>query len=207
MTVTGAFDCGLLGRRCWLELAGGDHLPLPTDRWRTDPDPADELLLGRCAGPTLDVGCGPGRLTAALAGRGIVTLGIDCSEVAVDLTTRRGAAALRRDVFGHLPGEGRWRHVLLADGNIGIGGDPVALLRRIAGLLAAEGSVVVELETPGRGLHRERVRVSEPAVSGTWFPWAWLGADAVRGVASAAGLRVGWTAAHDRRWFAELEPA
>ena len=32
---------------------------------------------------------------------------------------------LRRDLFAPLPGEGRWHHVLLADGNIGIGGDPV----------------------------------------------------------------------------------
>ena len=31
-----------------------------------------------------------------------------------------------------MPGEGRWDTVLLADGNIGIGGAPVALLRRTA---------------------------------------------------------------------------
>ena len=35
---------------------------------------------------------------------------------------------VRRDLFGALPGEGTWSHVLLADGNIGIGGDPVTLL-------------------------------------------------------------------------------
>ena len=42
---------------------------------------------------------------------------------------RRGGAALRRDVFAPLPGEGRWYTALLADGNVGIGGDPVALLQ------------------------------------------------------------------------------
>ena len=33
-----------------------------------------------------------------------------------------------------LPGEGRWHHVPLADGNIGIGGDPVPLQRRFVEL-------------------------------------------------------------------------
>ncbi len=31
---------------------------------------------------------------------------------------------VRRDVFGPLPGARTWGHVLLADGNIGIGGVP-----------------------------------------------------------------------------------
>ena len=43
----------------------------------------------------------------------------------------RGVAALLRDVFDPVPGEGRWETALLADGNIGIGGDPVALLERV----------------------------------------------------------------------------
>ena len=55
-----------------------------------------------------------------------------------------------RDVFGPLPGEGRWDTALLADGNIGIGGDPVALLARVRELLAPEGRVVVDLAAPGR---------------------------------------------------------
>jgi len=201
------FDRGLLGGQCWLELADGKRLRLPVDRWRTASDPGDELLLRRCKGPTLDVGCGPGRLTAALSERGIATLGIDCSGVAVHLTQQRGAVALRRNVFDPIPGEGRWRHVLLADGNIGIGGDPVVLLRRVARLLSGSGSVVVELEAPGRGIRSEHVRVSGHSTGGEWFPWAWLGVDAVADVAGEAGLHVGWTGTHGERWFAELERA
>ena len=41
---------------------------------------------------------------------------------------RLGGPALRRSVFDPLPGEGRWGTALLLDGNIGIGGDPRALL-------------------------------------------------------------------------------
>ncbi|HEV8561955.1 MAG TPA: class I SAM-dependent methyltransferase [Actinophytocola sp.] len=195
-----AFEPGLLGRRCWLELATGERISLPIHRWRSDSGPGDELLLTHCTGPTLDVGCGPGRLTVALVDRGIVALGVDISPVAVRLTLARGAPALRRDVFGRLPGEGRWRHVLLADGNIGIGGDPVRLLRRLAELLHRDGSALVELDPPGRGLHRSHVRVAGSA----WFDWAWLGVDALPDAAAQAGMAARWVREQAGRWFAEL---
>ncbi|MFJ8819520.1 class I SAM-dependent methyltransferase [Amycolatopsis thermoflava] len=198
--MSGHFDSALLGGHCRLELADGSRIELPAQRWVRDPGTADELLLGRCWGPTLDIGCGPGRLTAALARRGVPSLGIDVSGTAVRLTRRRGGVALRRDVFDRVPGAGRWRHALLADGNIGIGGDPVALLRRVFELLGPGGRALVELDPPGAAVRRERVRVD----GSPWFPWAWLGADAVAGVAAAAALAVSWTAAHGGRHFAEL---
>jgi SAM-dependent methyltransferase len=197
-----AFEPGLLGQRCWLELANGERIMLPVQRWRAAPQGGDELLLGHCDGPTLDVGCGPGRLTAELVGRGIVALGVDISSVAVELTQARGAPAIRRDVFGRLPGEGRWRHVLLADGNVGIGGNPVYLLRRVAELLRPGGSALVEVERPGSGLRRDQVRVNGSA-SG-WFAWAWLGADAIAHTARHAGLDTRWIRNRGDRWFTEL---
>ena len=197
-----AFEAGLLGRRCWLELANGQRIMLPIERWRAAPQGGDELLLEQCAGPTLDVGCGPGRLTVGLVERGVVALGVDISSVAVRLTQARGAPAIRRDVFDRLPGEGRWRHVLLADGNVGIGGNPVRLLRRAGDLLRGGGSVLLEIDPPGSGLRRDRVRVSGSR-SG-WFAWAWLGADAVTQTAHEAGLDTRWVRARGDRWFAEL---
>ena len=59
-----------------------------------------------------------------------------------------------RSVFQPVPGEGGWDTVLLADGNIGIGGDPVALLTRCRELLAPAGRVLVELDPPGHGAAR-----------------------------------------------------
>jgi SAM-dependent methyltransferase len=195
-----AFDVGLGGAECRLELAGGDQLPLPVERWHEDADGADHVLLDACHGPTVDLGCGPGRLVAALVRRGVVALGVDHSPLAVALTRARGGPALRRDVLGRLPGAGRWAHVLLADGNIGIGGDPVVLLRRARALLNRHGSVLVEVEAPGCGLRRERARVA----GGDWFDWARVDARAVVPTAARAGLRPRWVVERDGRWFTEL---
>jgi SAM-dependent methyltransferase len=200
-----AFEAGLLGRRCWLELANGQRIELPVQRWRAAAQDGDELLVERCEGPTLDIGCGPGRLTAALVARGVVALGVDVSPVAVRLALARGAPALRRDVFGRLPGEGRWRHALLVDGNLGIGGDPVRLLRRVRELLGRGGTALVEVEPPGIGMRRQRVRVrGDDGFGDVWFAWAWVGAEAIEETAGQARLSTRWVRERDGRWFAEL---
>jgi SAM-dependent methyltransferase len=193
------FDRALAGAVCVLELASGETIDLPVARWHALPDTFDDLLLSRCAGHTLDIGCGPGRLTTALTERGVPALGVDISALAVELTRLRGAPALCADVFGRIPAEGRWRHVLLADGNVGIGGDPTALLRRVAGLLAGDGTALVELDPPGTGLRTEAARLEAG-----WFPWARLAIDAIDEPAVAAGFRVRTTSGMDGRWFAEL---
>jgi len=201
---TTEFDPGLLGEHCWLECANGERVMLPVTRWQ-ELDSSDELLLAACLGPTLDVGCGPGRLVEALTRRGVIALGVDVSPVAVDLTKARGAPALCRDVFDRIPGEGRWRHVLLADGNIGIGGDPVALLRRARELLRPGGSVLTELDPPGTGLRRHQVRLSSVDSSGSWFDWARLGPDGLARTAGEAGMDIRWLNERGGRWFAELQ--
>ncbi|WP_235433815.1 class I SAM-dependent methyltransferase [Protofrankia coriariae] len=190
--------------RLWVRHADGRRAPLPVLTWRGGLAPGDASLLRRCAGPTLDVGCGPGRLAAFLARRGVPVLGIDVAPFAVRLARRAGAPALCRDVFGPLPGEGRWSTLLLADGNIGIGGDPGLLLGRAAELLAREGRVLVELGTdpePGRGpvrLEGPDGRVSRP------FPWAFVGPGEITRHAAAAGLEVVATWDSERRRFAAL---
>ena len=113
--------------------------------------------------------------------------------------------ALHRDLFGPLPGEGRWRHVLLADGNVGIGGDPLALLRRCARLLHPYGELLCETDPPGTGLRRSRARLEPPAgPASAWFPWAHLDPAALTATAAAAGLLcvTGWS--EHGRWFTAL---
>ena len=150
---------------------------------------------------------GPGGLTVALSERGIPALAIDITPYAVALARSSGALALQRDVFGHLPGTGRWETVLLADGNIGIGGDPAALLRRVRDLLAPHGAVVAEAARPAWRTRCEQVRLRNADGSGPWFPWAWVGADQLGALAATAGLRAAesWDCAG--RWFARLSRA
>jgi SAM-dependent methyltransferase len=96
------------GPALMLRTAVGHALPMQVERWCGPPDGADEELLRRCRGPVLDIGCGPGRLTIALAERGIPVLGVDISGTAVARIRRAGASALHRSVFDPLPGQGRW---------------------------------------------------------------------------------------------------
>src|SRR5205823_8032004 len=132
-----------------LRAEDGTALPLDPGRWHAEPSPGEEALLAAMADPVLDVGCGPGRLVLGVARRGAVALGVDPAPAAVALARERGAAVLQRSVFDPLPGAGRWHTILLADGNIGIGGDPARLLRRCRDLLAPDGTIVAEVDAPG----------------------------------------------------------
>lgn len=113
----------------------------------------DNALLGLCAGPTIDLGYGPGRLVTRLIERGVPALGVDQSATAVGLARRSGAPALHRDVFEPLPGTGRWQTVLLADGNVGLGGDPWRVLRRASELLRRGGQCVAEFDSASVGVN------------------------------------------------------
>jgi SAM-dependent methyltransferase len=182
----------------------GRRTVLPIGTWVKGPTDADHALLDRCVGRTLDVGCGPGRLTAALLLRGTRALGIDLSEHAVELATARGATAQCGDVFTHELGRASWAHVLLADGNIGIGGDPVRLLVRCAELLDHRGSVLLDTAPPGTGLVQRRVRLESGGRRSRWFEWAWVGVDCLDTIAAPAGLGVAARWRVGDRWQAEL---
>ncbi len=210
----------------FLRRTDGWLLPLEVERWCARADAVDLQVLAYCEGAVLDVGCGPGRLVAELATRGRPSLGIDVSEAAVTRTVRLGGRALHRSVFEPLPSEGRWGTVLLVDGNIGIGGDPAALLRRTAELLAPGGLLIAETVAGADIDERVDVRIvraahpddpddpdstdSSAAGSGNAggadgrgtagdraaFPWARLGTPALLRHAARAGWRA------DAQWAA-----
>jgi len=211
------YDVGLTrGRTLIVDHRDGSATVLDLPRWLGPARGADHSLLERVVGPALDVGCGPGRLVAALAARGCPALGLDIAPSAVQMAQRAGGAAHLGSVFGDVPGAGTWSAALLIDGNIGIGGDPVALLRRCAELLAAGGRVLLELAPPGSACGSEQLRLRDDAGAvGRWFPWATVGAHSVAQTAGAAGLEVveQWSAGDEQcdgggvRWFAALAGA
>ncbi|MEP6559602.1 MAG: class I SAM-dependent methyltransferase [Nakamurella sp.] len=198
------YEAGLLGGRTQVMDRAGRRRAFPVAQWSGAVTAADEAILGRCSGPTLDIGCGAGRLTAALGGLGIPALGVDISAVAVALTIRRGAVALQRNVFEPLPRTGGWSSLLLADGNIGIGGDPVALLQRCRALISGDGAILVDLLQPGSGLLIEELRLVAAGHVSAPFRWCHLGVDVVPAIAARAGLRVAEVWSVDDRWQAAL---
>jgi SAM-dependent methyltransferase len=182
----------------------GTEERLAVHRWSADADEPDHVLfVDPCTGPTLDLGCGPGRLVQALLARGIDALGVDTSRSALGLARARGSAVVRRDLFDRLPGEGLWHHALLADGNIGIGGRPERLLARVARLLAPGGTALVEVQESG-GVVRETRRLRVDGTLGQPFEWAVVGLDALPGLADHARLEHTRTLHAGGRWVAEL---
>jgi SAM-dependent methyltransferase len=195
-------------------LAGGSMLQaresdgtlraLPLDMWLCDARGADKRLVARAVGPVLDVGCGPGRHVHALALRSVIAVGVDVSPAALHLARARGATVLEASIFDRIPGAGEWRTALLLDGNIGIGGAPAALLRRIGSLLTPDGTILVEVDPPGVGLEIVRMRLEDEHRKSHWFDWARVGAEAIAAPAREAGLRVRESWEDEGRWFAAL---
>jgi SAM-dependent methyltransferase len=164
--------------------------PVDIQRFMARADRVERRLLASTRGSVLDVGCGPGRMVAEALRAGRRALGLDVSPGSVRLVAERGLPVHLGSVFDDVPGAGSWDVVLLLDGNVGIGGDPAALLRRCADIGSPGARLVVETaEERGRD-RRFTARVSTPgAADSAGFPWAEVGADALLAPATHAGWR------------------
>ncbi|MGN6324569.1 class I SAM-dependent methyltransferase [Pseudolysinimonas sp.] len=193
------------GGTLYLHALDGSVAAMDVARWSADADATDLRLLRMMRGPVLDIGCGPGRMVKASLELGRQALGIDVSPTVVRRARAAGLPVLELSVFDELPDEGAWRTVLLIDGNIGIGGDPAALLRRCRELLHPRGEIVVETH-PSAG----RERAFQGSVTGDdgrrsgVFPWAEIGAVPLARVAREKGLRTVQSWSADGRTFCRL---
>ncbi|HEX4787014.1 MAG TPA: methyltransferase domain-containing protein [Actinospica sp.] len=191
-------------RALWQSLSGpaepvtlhgedGLVIRLEVGKYAAGADAVDRCLLDLCTGPTLDIGCGPGRIAAELARRGVPALGIDVTPVALLLARASGATVLGRSIFDRLPAEGRWSHALLIDGNIGISGDPATLLARIKALLCPAGATLIVEVTAHETDERHHLRAQRADAApglpapGPPIPWARIGRGALVALAEPLG--------------------
>jgi SAM-dependent methyltransferase len=96
------YERALAGERCFTRDADGLRVELPVERWLGNcigDRPFDDAVLAMCDGPTIELGCGPGRLIARLSQDGIPALGVDRSPRAVHIAREPGCSgAVRRCV-------------------------------------------------------------------------------------------------------------
>jgi len=183
---------------------GADLDAFDVARWSRGADAAD-LSTILDASSVLDIGCGPARMVRAAVDRGLGALGVDVSVTAVAMAVDAGLPVVAGSVFDALPGEGTWDVALLLDGNIGIGGDPTALVARASSVVAPTGSVVVETAAdPAADVAYDAQVVDEQGRASATFPWAEVGREALGRHAAAAGLRVSQTWSVGRRTFCRL---
>lgn len=183
----------------------GAQSPVELARFLSAADDADRSVLERANGAVLDIGCGPGRMVRAAIAAGHLSLGIDVSAAAVEHAQAQGLPVLRRSVFDTIPREGEWGAAILLDGNIGIGGDPAALLMRSATMVRSDGSVLVETHADP---HRDRgfvaVLVDDKGRASLPFAWHELGIEGLRRTAAQTGLAIADSWTHGGRTFAQL---
>ena len=186
-------------------LGAASNLVMDVARWNADADDADLTLLRSVTGPVLDIGCGPGRMVRAAMDLGLAVLGVDVSATAIQIATEAGLPVLELSVFDTLPDEGQWQTALLVDGNIGIGGDPGALLERCRRLLAPAGELVVEVhEDPDRDHTYEGTLVDTHGRESETFPWAEIGLRRLAVLAPEHGLMLTERWQLDGRTFCRL---
>ncbi|SDL43340.1 bifunctional 2-polyprenyl-6-hydroxyphenol methylase/3-demethylubiquinol 3-O-methyltransferase UbiG [Arthrobacter sp. ok362] len=226
MTVSaGPAPVGLFGQgahepyECALRLGGGTLTLRPAGQgsgpgdvsfdvqgWCAEATVLEVLLLQSLNGPVLDVGCGPGRLLSAAQSLGLAALGVDTSPEAVRYARGRGARALERSIFAVIPQSGSWGSILLLDGNIGIGGSVTALLRRCRQLIAAHGTLLVEVEADDVDVVFPAVLEDAEGHLSDPFCWARAGTSALASRAERTGWSVASTQRLQGRVFCRLRP-
>jgi len=192
-------------RPVMLHTDDGVVIPVDASRWHVAADAADESVLDRVTGSVLDIGSGPGRIVTALASRGHHALGIDICHQAVEQANRSHALSVVADVFGHVPCGGHWGTALLLDGNVGIGGDPHALLSRVQDLVCRDGRLIVETEVHDAPRTGRRVRVAHGDDMSDWFNWTVVSRTDLQSYAHRSGWQITETWTSQDRTFSLLE--
>jgi 2-polyprenyl-3-methyl-5-hydroxy-6-metoxy-1,4-benzoquinol methylase len=120
--------------------------------------------LARRSGSALDVGCGRGLFASFLSDQGLAVDATDISPQAVELTAQRGVNAWVIDLEHELP-EGSWDVVFCMEVLQQVR-DPEGVLKRLSGVLAADGELVLSLPNEFHLPRRLRVLCGCPDLGG-----------------------------------------
>jgi 2-polyprenyl-3-methyl-5-hydroxy-6-metoxy-1,4-benzoquinol methylase len=121
--------------------------------------------LARRRGKALDSGCGRGLFASFLAEQGLVVDATDISPQAVDLTAQRGINAYVLDLERHTP-LGLYDLVFCLEVLQQVR-DPESVLKRLAGVLAYDGELVLSLPNEFHLVRRLQVMAGRPGFGDT----------------------------------------
>lgn len=174
--------------------------------WLVAANDFEKSLLAEVEGPLLDIGCGPGRMLLAAEELGLTAYGVDSSPLAVARARTQGATVYQQSVFDLMPDEGKFQSLLLLDGNIGIGGDPLVLLARLRAIAAPGAILLVETDPLAQLEARyQAILVDAAGRSSETFDWARLGAAPLHRHAAGTGWTLVRSIIHHGRQFSLLQ--
>ena len=175
--------------------------------------PAHErAAMAEVAGRALDIGCGAGRHTLHLQGRGLEVVAIDVSPGAVEVCGARGVRDGRLLPVSRVGRSlGRFDAILMLGNNFGLVGDAegaTRLLRRFAALTEAGGCILAESVDPyrtdnpfhlqyhernrlrGRMPGQLRLRVRHRVWKTPWFDYLFVSPEEMAALAAPAGWKI-----------------
>ena len=181
-------------------------------------------------GRTLDIGCGAGRHSLHLQGKGLDVLGIDESPLAIEVCRRRGLQQARVMSISRVSSQiGMFDTILMLGCNFGLFGDfrkARRLLRRFHRLTGPQGRVIADsldpYDTPepahlenhelnrnrGRMPGQARLRVRHKKYATPWFDYLFVSRDEMRLVLEGTGWAIKRLIDSDRpQYIAIIEKA
>ena len=184
----------------------------PHRRWPA----AERGALRSARGRVLDIGCGAGRVSLHLQGRGLEVVAVDESPGAVEVCRRRGVRDARVVPLTAIDEAlGDFDTILLLRNNFGLAGPrrAPAVLRRLAAIARPGAVLITDSVDPRRAEHEElradgsaapRIRVRWRDRATPWFTYLMLrarpdGGGGARGRLARAATRRGRVAALRRR--------
>ncbi len=201
------YDRALDGERCWLRHDDGRVDRLPVRSWlggRNADERFDHAVVGLCNGPTID-------WVAALDVWWRTWSSAECprsgSTSRPPPSSWRAAAAPRpcaATCSNRCRGPAGGTTVLLADGNVGLGGDPRRICGGPANCCVSGGRCVAEFDSAIDGIDTGWVRLESSRTIGPWFRWASVGIDCAARLADDVGLAVDGSPPDRRRVVASL---